>query len=82
MLLLAKRLDVDSLPIAPTKYVQLMISECHVEYQAICVLTPIASLAQLTQAHLYCLPVSVVNLATFNAVNSFIIQVHISRNVA
>ena len=82
MLLLAKRLDVDSLPVAPTKYVQLMISECHVENQAVRVLTPIARLAQLSKAHLNCLPVCVVNLAIFNAINFLIIQVHISRNVS
>ena len=77
MLLLAKRLDVDSLPVAPTKYVQLMISECHVKYQAVCVFTPIACLAQLSQAHLNCLPVGVVNLPIFYSFNFFIIQVHI-----
>ena len=82
MLLLAKRLDVDSLPVASTKYVELVISECHVEYQAICVLTPIACLAQLSQARLYCLPASVVNPAILNAFNSFAILVHIFRNVS
>lgn len=66
MLLLAKWLNIDSLTVASTKYVQLMISEGHVEHHAICVFTPIACLTQLSQAHFNSFPICMINFTIFN----------------